>query len=102
MTLTIEVPDDLAARLADLPAERQDAARADANRYAVASLAQAVENGDDLAPMTADEKADVYSSLAVSFAEADAGLLIPGDEVFARLEAKQAGRRKAATDAIAG
>lgn len=36
MTLTIEVPADVAARLAGLPADRLDALRADVNRYAVA------------------------------------------------------------------
>lgn len=41
LTLALDVPDDLAARLADLPAERLDAARADVNRYAVATLTQA-------------------------------------------------------------
>jgi len=69
MTLTIEVPDDLAARLADLPAERLDALRADVNRYAVAQAiaitgdpAQVV-TWEDLTGYTDEEEGDFAARL---------------------------------------
>ncbi len=72
VTLTIEVPDDLAARLADLPADRLDALRADVNRYAVAQVTQAVAiagepaqivTWEELTGYTDEEEADFAARL---------------------------------------
>jgi len=93
LTLDLDVSDDLAARLADLPKE-------EINRYAVAALEKVVEEADETDnadddefdevdyTVTEAEKAVIYPSLAISFAQADAGLNIPAEEVFARLKAR--------------
>lgn len=85
ITLDLDVPDDLAARVADLPIST-------VNRYAVAALRDAADTTDEEADdvWTEDEKRAVYASLAISFAEADAGQDIPAEEVFALLDARTA------------
>ena len=57
MTLTIEVPDETAARLTNLPAET-------VNRYAVAALEDLALNADAIAADEADCIANVEAALA--------------------------------------
>jgi predicted transcriptional regulator len=86
-TLTLHLPDDLAARLATLP---QD----EVNAFAVAALADLVSNGlesngnegdDELTPgeLTPDDLAAIGAGLA----DLDAGRVKPAAAVFAGMDA---------------
>jgi predicted transcriptional regulator len=77
-TITLEVPDKLADRLETLPEGER--------------LAALLGEDADIEPMTPEEKAAVYESLALSFADADAGRTVPAEEVFAGLRARHAER----------
>lgn len=55
-------------------------------------LAALLAEDADIEPMTPEEKARVYESLAVSFAELDAGQSIPAADVFAEMRARHAAR----------
>jgi predicted transcriptional regulator len=70
MTLTLELPDDLAARLASL-------SEAERSRYAVAALREkiTVEDHDRAAPLTPEDLEAIRQGLA----DSDAGRVIDGD-----------------------
>jgi predicted transcriptional regulator len=78
MTLTIELPEDLAAQLASLPEEER-------NRYAVAALreklAEDAADEADLPPLTAED----LSAIGRGIADSDAGRVKEGAAVFAKL-----------------
>jgi predicted transcriptional regulator len=92
MTITIELPDDLAARLAaaGIPAE-------DASRYAVATLLEVAEraktDADEVRAwwdsLTSDEQEEEKAKTRESLAAADAGRSSPAAEVYARIRAKR-------------
>ena len=95
MTMTIELPDELAARLkaAGIPAE-------DASRYAVAALTEVADRAETDAAevatwwdsLTEEEQEVERAKTRESLAAADAGRTRPAAEVYARLRAKHASR----------
>lgn len=95
-TLTLSVPDDLAARLATLPHE-------DVNAHAISALAQLAEQTEHAdTDADADEARAWWNSLseeernaeqdrlARGLADIDAGRTRPAEKVYARLRAKSA------------
>ena len=85
-TFTLELPDDLAARMESIPPDQR-------NHYAVAALRAQMEEDELLAqeahlhetyPLNEDDKA----SLARAFADVEAGRVYDGDTVMAELFAR--------------
>lgn len=93
MTITIELPDELAARLAaaGIPAE-------DAHRYAVAALTEVADRAEVRAwwdGLTEEGREAERAKTKESLAAADAGRSRPADEVYARIREKYAPRTAA-------
>lgn len=99
-TITLTLPDELAARLAALPDELRSRFSHDMNVYAVATLEQIAGHADaDFQAADAREQASwdaltpaeqeaSREALARSLAAADAGRVRPAEQVFADLEAR--------------
>lgn len=83
MTLTIDLPDELAARLAELlPEEERD-------RFAVAAIAEALEARQS-------DSAECIEAVEQALADMDAGRnLIPFEDVCRQWDAEKASRREA-------
>lgn len=97
MTITIEVPDDLAARLQTLPQ-----AAADLNAFVVAALAEKADVAQMDAEMDSDDyyvnengdlDPDLVAALRGGLADRDAGHLHTLEDVRAGVEAALAARR---------
>ena len=91
-TITLTLPDDLAATLSALPEDERD-------NYAVAALRAGIEAlAEDTEPETQEELAALagpltpedIAALGRSFADADAGRMVDAETVFANLR-KQVG-----------
>jgi predicted transcriptional regulator len=83
--ITLHLPDELAARVAALPAD-------EVNAYAVAALADLVSSSETADPdvgLTEAERAAVREGLARGLADSAAGRVRPAEAVYARLQAKQ-------------
>lgn len=88
MTLTIEVPDDLAAALSELP-------EAERNHYAVALMRAGWQANDDAAAMDADEiDEEAVAAIAEGLADMEAGRLLTIEQVDANIEAVLATLRR--------
>jgi len=91
ITLNLDLPDDLAARVAALPAGT-------VNRYAVAALQKAADtegglDDEENYAWSDDEQKVVYAGLAEAFADIDAGRVVPAEAVFSRLQERIEARR---------
>jgi len=86
---TIEIPEELAARLEATPE-----AVADFNAFAVAAIARALDDGDDLPE-------DLKDALREGAEDIRAGRFYPAEEMDARVEAFLQERRKAREEAAA-
>lgn len=79
-TLTLNLPDDLARRLAALPAE-------EVNAFAVAALSDFVSD-DEEDDEEGEQDLDLIAALRRGLAEADAGNLLTLEEAQANFDAK--------------
>ncbi|HLM66873.1 MAG TPA: hypothetical protein VK358_05055 [Longimicrobium sp.] len=98
MTLTIEIPEDLAARLKAI-AEAQGGTP---DVYAIAAISEKMErdtSGDEAwednawwSGLSQGEREAHLAELRRGIEDADVGRVKPAEEVYARLRAKYAGR----------
>jgi predicted transcriptional regulator len=84
-TITLNLPDDLAATLAAMPDDER-------NHFAIAALSAAIEQNEEaewtleeLAALAGPLTPEDLASIARGLAEADAGMGRPADEFFAEL-----------------
>ena len=87
MTITIEIPDELSARLAavGIPAD-------EAREFATAALSEVADNAEVRAwwgSLTQKQRESERARTRASLDAADSGNFRPAEEVFARVRAKQ-------------
>lgn len=82
MILTLDLPDDLAVLLSDVP---EGEAR---NRYAVALLRAGAASGEDDAVALLPPSPEDLAAIGRGLADADVGRMIAGPDFFAHLDTR--------------